>query len=57
MNCHVCEFLKDAVKDALRAGLEAVEYEELRRLAFSHYRRFHPNPFDIAMSEVNFMNP
>ncbi len=56
MKCVVCEFLKDVVKLAYDQNYESSCCEELRRLAYNHYRRFHPNPFDQAMAEFQFSN-
>ncbi len=55
MNCEICEWLKVIVKRALDTSLHK-EFLEVRRLARSHYRRFHPNPFDVALDEDEFGN-
>ncbi len=56
MNCEICVFLKHIISQTLDGGSSVQDYEELCRLAQNHYRRFHPNPFDMAMTEFRFMN-
>ncbi len=56
MHCAICSFLKDSISLTLQDGSSVQQYEELCRLAQNHYRRYHPNPFDIAMTEFRFMN-
>lgn len=56
MNCDICEYLKIMVRGIIDTN-SRTKVAEVRQLAHSHYSRFHPNPFDQALDEENFMNP
>jgi len=62
MNCSVCEFLTDALRDIEHAEnypypRTSAHRRGIEQLAISHYNKFHPNPFEYVMYENEFMIP
>lgn len=55
MNCEICGWLKMIVNNSIDKGNRA-EMMETRRLARTHFRRFHPDPFEAALDETELMN-